>query len=51
MCFTDTVSHACRSGQYALVDTFIVPLENCRVRETAPYFVLTRPSSETRTGT
>jgi hypothetical protein len=51
MCFTDTVSHACRSGQYALVDTFIVPLESCRLQASAPYYVLTRPSSETRTGT
>ena len=40
MVFTDTLSHACLSGQFALVDTFVVPLANCRIRESAPYYVL-----------
>ena len=37
---TDMASHACLSGQYALVSTFIVPLANCRLRRLAPYEVL-----------
>ncbi len=40
---TDMVSHACLSGQYALVTTFIIPLANCRLRELAPYEVLQHP--------
>jgi len=38
--FTDGVSHACISGQFALVSTFVIPLRNCRVPELAPYHVL-----------
>ena len=30
MVLTDGVSHACIEGQHALVDTFIVPLKNCK---------------------
>lgn len=45
MVLTDAVSHACRSGQYALVDTFLVPLANCRLRQYAPYEILRRFSA------
>jgi hypothetical protein len=38
MVLTDGVSHACVEGQHALVDTFIVPLRNCRLP--APYHFL-----------
>jgi hypothetical protein len=40
MVFTDTVTHACLSGQHAFIDTFIVPLRNCRFPELAPYHIL-----------
>ncbi len=40
MVFTDMVTHACVSGQHAFIDTFIVPLENCRHRSLTPYSVL-----------
>lgn len=40
MVLTDAVSHACLSGQHALVDTFLVPLANCRLREEAPFHIL-----------
>jgi hypothetical protein len=40
MVLTDQVSHACIEGQHALVDTFIVPLENCRLRELSPFEIL-----------
>jgi hypothetical protein len=40
MVLTDGVSHACIRGQHALVDTFVVPLANCRRVEEAPYFIL-----------
>jgi hypothetical protein len=38
MVLTDGVSHACIEGQHALVDTFIVPLRNCRLE--TPYQLL-----------
>jgi hypothetical protein len=40
MVFTDMVSHASISGRYALVSTNLVPLENCRFRELAPWHIL-----------
>lgn len=40
MVFTDSVSHSVISGQYALVTTILVPLQNCRQPELAPYYVL-----------
>ncbi|MBA3562819.1 MAG: Kdo hydroxylase family protein [Gammaproteobacteria bacterium] len=40
MVFTDMVSHASVSGRYALVNTNLVPLANCRLRELAPYNIL-----------
>jgi hypothetical protein len=41
---TDMVSHACLSGQHALVDTFVIPLERCRLAELTPYRVMQQPS-------
>ena len=38
MVMTDGVSHACIEGRHALVDTFLVPLRNCR--RPAPYHYL-----------
>jgi hypothetical protein len=40
MVFTDMVSHACLSGQYAFVHTSIVPLGNCRLPDMAPMNIL-----------
>jgi hypothetical protein len=40
MVLTDQVSHACTEGQHALVDTFIVPLANCRLPEQSPFRIL-----------
>ena len=40
MVLTDGVSHACIRGQHALVDTFLVPLANCRHPAEAPYRIL-----------
>lgn len=40
MVFTDTASHASISGQHALVNTFIVRLEQCRLKEIAPLNIL-----------
>jgi hypothetical protein len=45
---TDAVSHACTSGQHAFVDTFRVPLANCRLRECAPYEILKGTSASMR---
>ncbi|MFN3484426.1 MAG: Kdo hydroxylase family protein [Planctomycetota bacterium] len=42
MVFTDMVSHACISGQHAFIDTFIIPLANCRRPELAPINILRR---------
>ena len=42
MVFTDSVSHACISGQIAFVSTFIIPLQNCRLPEFTPYHILER---------
>ncbi len=43
MVLTDTVSHACLSGQFAFVDTFIIRLASCRFPELSPYQLLQRP--------
>jgi hypothetical protein len=40
MVFTDTVSHACLSGQHAFVHTSIVRLQSCRLPEMAPINLL-----------
>jgi hypothetical protein len=41
---TDMVSHACLSGQHALVDTFIIPRERCGLPQLAPYHVIQEPA-------
>lgn len=40
MVLTDMVSHASLSGQYALVNTFLLRLANCRLPQFAPYRIL-----------
>ena len=40
MVFTDGISHSVLTGQYAFVTTALVPLENCRIPELAPYHIL-----------
>jgi len=41
MVFTDMVSHASVSGQYAFVNTFLMRLACCRHPNSAPYHILT----------
>jgi hypothetical protein len=45
MVFTDGISHSVLTGQYALVTTVLVPLENCRQPDLAPYRVLARSAA------
>lgn len=45
MVLTDMVSHACISGQHCLNYTALLPLENCRHPEMAPYNLLTQQSA------
>jgi hypothetical protein len=45
--FTDLVSHACVEGQFAFIDTFIVPLANCELPERAPINLLQRSAEPT----
>ncbi|MEC9375155.1 MAG: Kdo hydroxylase family protein [Pseudomonadota bacterium] len=40
MVLTDTVSHACLSGQHCLNFTALIPLEDCQYPELAPYNLL-----------
>ena len=40
MVYTDMVSHACLSGQYAFVHTSLVRLENCHLPEMAPINIM-----------
>lgn len=40
MVLTDMVSHASLSGQYALVNTFLLRLASCRLPACAPYSIL-----------
>jgi hypothetical protein len=42
--FTDGISHSVISGQFALVTTILVPLENCARPELAPYHILAAAS-------
>ncbi|WP_158501880.1 Kdo hydroxylase family protein [Vitiosangium sp. GDMCC 1.1324] len=42
MVLTDTVSHACLSGQFAFVDTFLIRLASCKRPEISPYQLLQR---------
>lgn len=46
MVFTDTVSHACLSGQYCFVHTSIVRLDNCRLPEMAPINILRQAAGQ-----
>lgn len=50
MVFTDTVSHACLSGQYCFVQTSIVRLENCRLPDLAPINILRRAAGRQPAG-
>lgn len=43
---TDAVSHAALSGQHALVATYYVELDACRLPELAPYNVMARGSEQ-----
>ena len=43
MVFTDMVSHACIEGQHAFVDTFVIPLESCRLADLTPIQILKAP--------
>lgn len=40
MVYTDMVSHACLSGQYAFIHTSLVRLENCHLPEMAPINIM-----------
>jgi hypothetical protein len=40
MVFTDGISHAALTGQYALVSTALIPLDNCRDINRTPYGIL-----------
>jgi hypothetical protein len=46
MVFTDSVSHACLSGQYCFVHTSIVRLENLRRPELAPISILRQAAGQ-----
>jgi hypothetical protein len=45
MVFTDGISHAALTGQYALISTALVPLENCRHIEQTPFGILSAAST------
>jgi 3-deoxy-D-manno-octulosonic acid hydroxylase-like protein len=49
MVLTDGVSHACISGQHALVDTFLIPLRNCKLP--APFQLLAAKPEPGRSAT
>jgi hypothetical protein len=40
MVFTDGISHAALTGQYAFISTALIPLENCRRFERTPFGIL-----------
>jgi 3-deoxy-D-manno-oct-2-ulosonic acid (Kdo) hydroxylase len=40
MVFTDGISHAALTGQYAFISTALIPLANCRRRERTPFGIL-----------
>ncbi|HEY5622216.1 MAG TPA: Kdo hydroxylase family protein [Gammaproteobacteria bacterium] len=44
MVFTDGISHSVVSGRHALITTILVPLENCRLPEFAPFNILAAAS-------
>jgi hypothetical protein len=40
MVFTDGISHAALTGQYAFISTALIPLGNCRRFERTPFGIL-----------
>jgi hypothetical protein len=40
MVFTDGISHAALTGQYAFISTALIPLDNCRSLDRTPYGIL-----------
>ena len=44
MVFTDGISHAALTGQYAFISTALIPLENCRRPDRTPYGILAAAS-------
>ena len=44
MVFTDGISHAALTGQYAFISTALVPLENCRNQARTPFGILATAS-------
>jgi hypothetical protein len=45
MVFTDGISHAALTGQYAFISTALIPLENCRNFARTPYGILSAAGS------
>jgi hypothetical protein len=45
MVFTDGISHAALTGQYAFISTALIPLANCRHFEHTPYGILSQKSA------
>ena len=45
MVFTDGISHSVLTGQYALVTTLLVPLENGRIPDISPYKILEKTAA------
>jgi hypothetical protein len=45
MVFTDGISHAALTGQYAFISTALIPLENCRHFERTPFGILAQASA------
>lgn len=46
MVFTDGISHSVLTGQHAFVTTVLVPMENCRTPQLAPFNVLAAHDAE-----
>ncbi|MGD8341182.1 MAG: Kdo hydroxylase family protein [Gammaproteobacteria bacterium] len=44
MVFTDGISHAALTGQYAFISTALIPLENCRNFDRTPFGILAAAS-------
>jgi len=44
MVFTDGISHAALTGQYAFISTALIPLENCRHQQQTPFGILSAAS-------
>ena len=45
MVFTDGISHAALTGQYAFISTALIPLENCRNFDRTPFGILSAASA------